>query len=99
MNELKNIKLIKSGSLKYDRLKSISILRHKLNDFGFNYTIKEVKNILDNIINNSYTEEFDGKFQHCINSIFSDNIYDEFIENKYDNDCCFPENYIMPTAP
>ena len=100
MNDMKEIKIIKSGHLKYDKLKSISILRHELTAFGFNYPIKEVRDILELILNNLFTEPFDRKFQHCVDSVFFDNIYENISENNlYDNDCCFPENYIMPTAP
>ena len=66
----------------------------------FAHKKKEVRDILELILNNLFTEPFDRKFQHCVDSVFFDNIYENISENNlYDNDCCFPENYIMPTAP
>lgn len=97
MKELKEIRILKNGGLKYDRLKSISTLRHELNHFGFNYTIKEVKDIFEKILNDSYSEVFDRKFQYCIDLIFFNNSY-EMLERFNPSDDCFPENYIMPTA-
>jgi len=85
-------KLVKTGTLKYDRIKSMSILRKELNRFGIIYSINDIKSMLDAIVNNAFGDDiFDGKHKYCFDLIFYGNEYEELTEcDSYPNDCCFP---------
>lgn len=98
INDLHEFKIIKVGRPKYDRVRSISIVKHELVNFGFNYSLVEIKDIFDALVNNSFDETFDRKHKHCFDLIFDNIEYEELIEDISQNDTCFPENYIMPTA-
>jgi hypothetical protein len=86
----------KLGTLNYSRLKSLSILRKEINSFGYNYTISEVKELLDSILNNTFEERFNLKFKLCFNKIFNGNEYNEY--DNYPTEQNFPDNWITPVG-
>jgi len=87
----------KIGTLKYSRLKSLSILRKEINCFGYNYTMIETKYLLDSLLNNKFEECFNWELKICF-----DQIFDKIEYIKYDNDSYkydeqnFPVNWIPP---
>lgn len=87
-------KIKKIGNLKYSRLKSLSILRRELNSFGYKYTMTEVKELLDSILNNRLNKSFGLKMKSSIEEIFYDMEYLE--NNNYPTEKNFPDNWIAP---
>jgi len=71
----------KLGTLNYSRLKSLSILRKEINTYSYTYTMSEVKELLDSILNNTFEERFNLVFKICFDKIFNNNEYIEF--NNY----------------
>jgi len=63
----------KLGTLKYSRLKSLSILRKEINSYDYNYTMSEIKELLDSILNNTLEERFNLTFKVCFDKIFNNN--------------------------
>jgi len=84
----------KIGTLKYSRLKSLSILRKEINSYDYNYTMMEVKILLDSILNNTLNERFNLKFKHCFDKIIEDMEYIEY--DTYPTEQNFPDNWIPP---
>jgi len=82
------------GNLKYPRLESLSILRKEINSFDYNYTMTEVKELLDSIMNNTLKKRFNLKFKHCFDKIFDEMKYIEF--DNYTTEQNFPDNWIPP---
>jgi hypothetical protein len=89
-------KISKIGDLKYNRLKSISILKEKLKLFNLNYNYSEVKKLIENIINENFDDKFNTEMKYCLDSIFKNNEYIEF--HTYEIESNFPKNYIPPIA-
>lgn len=84
------------GKLKYSRLKSLSVLRKEINLFGYDYTITEVKGLLDSILSNALKERFNLEFKHCFDKVI-DNM--EYIEHdNYPTEQNFPDNWIPPVG-
>jgi len=75
-------KILKIGSLKYDNIKSMSILREELNSFGYDYSIFEVKELFYSLLNNKLQEEFNLKFKYCFDCIFDNNEYERLEESN-----------------
>lgn len=92
MNKLE-FKIISVGKLKYDRLKTLSLFRKKLNDYGYVINMSEAKDLLDIIILNEFKDRFDIKFKFCLDSILTDIVYVEY--NNYDKEYNFPKDYIQ----
>jgi hypothetical protein len=88
------IEIKKVGRLKYDRLKSISVLRKELSCFGNNFTHQETKEILDSIISGNFDEEITEYTKYALDKIFDNMEYD--IEETPDSYCGFKWPYIMP---
>jgi len=91
--------ITKSGDLKYDRIKSMSILKHELKNSGYDYSINDIKIMFDNLINNTFCDQFDRRHKHCFDLIFNNNEYKEcdqeiLPQEEYD----FPKNWIPPFA-
>lgn len=82
------------GNLKYERLKTLSLLRKELNSLGYNFNITETKRLLDSIISNTFKERFNYKFKVCFDKIFDNIEYTEF--NYYPIEQNFPDNFIPP---
>jgi len=82
----------KIGEHKYSRLKSLSILRKEINSYDYNYTVSEIKELLDSILNNTFEERFNLTFKVCFDKIFNNNEYIEF--NNYPTEQNFPDNWI-----
>jgi hypothetical protein len=86
----------KLGTLNYSRLESLSILRKEINSYGYNYTISEVKELLDSILNNTFEERFNLKFKVSFDKIFNNNEYTEY--DNYPTEQNFPDNCIPPVG-
>ena len=84
----------KIGTLIYSRLESLSILRKEINSYNYNYTISEIKELLDSILNNTFEERFNFKFKICFDKIFKGNEYIEF--DNYPIEQNFPDDWIAP---
>jgi hypothetical protein len=84
------------GKLKYSRLKSLSVLRKEINSFGYEYTITEVKELLDSILNNTLKERFNLKLKHCLDKIIDNMEYIEYDNNPTEQN--FPDNWIPPVG-
>lgn len=84
------------GKLKYTRLESLSILMKEINSFGYEYTMTEVKDLLDSILNNTLKERFNLKFKHCFDKIIDDIEYIEY--DNYPTEQNFPDNWIPPVG-
>lgn len=82
------------GTLKYSRLKSLSILRKEINSYDYCYTMVKVKNLLDSILNNTFKEHFNLEFKRCFDIIFHDISY--IVYNNYPVEENFPDNWIGP---
>lgn len=94
--EILEFKIKKLGTLNYSRLESLSILRKEINSYGYNYTISEVKELLDSILNNTFEELFNLKFKVCFDKIFKDNEYTKY--DNYPTEQNFPDNWIPPVG-
>jgi hypothetical protein len=88
----------KIGTLNYSRLESLSILRREINSYGYNYTISEVKLLLDSILNNTFEERFNLKFKMCFDKIFNGNKYTEYDNNPYKFEKNFSDDFIAPVG-
>ena len=86
----------KLGTLNYSRLESLSILRKEINSFDYKYSMSEVKELLDSILNNTFEERFNLKFKRCFDKIFNGNEYCEF--DNYPTEQNFPDNWIAPVG-
>jgi hypothetical protein len=95
MEELE-YKLIKVGQLKYDRIKSLSILRKEIKFFGYCDSMNDVKILLDNVLNNNLKEKFNYSVKRCLDSVFEGNQYIEY--NGYPIERNFPDPWIPPQA-
>ena len=84
------------GKLKYSRLESLSILRKEINSFGYVYTMTEVKELLDSILNNALKERFNLNFKHCFDMIFDGMEYIKY--DNYPTEQNFPDNWIPPVG-
>jgi hypothetical protein len=84
----------KLGTLNYSRLESLSILRKEINSYDYNYTMSEVKELLDSILNNNFEERFNLEFKVCFDKIFNCNEYTEY--DNYPTEQNFPEDWIPP---
>jgi len=84
----------KLGTLNYSRLESLSILRKEINSYGYNYTMSDVKVLLDSILNNTFEEHFNLKFKMSFNKIFNGNEYTEYDNNPYKFEKNFPDDFI-----
>jgi len=91
---MKQYQISSLGQLKYRRLKSMSILRENLLNYGFEHGILETKFLFEELLNNKFNRFFDSKFKVCLDSIFEDNKYLEMylVENEEN----FPINFIAP---
>jgi len=88
--------ITKVGTLKYSRIKSISILRKEINSYGYSYTIMEVKDLLDSILNRKLEEYLDLKFKISLDRIIDGMEYISYNDQPQGRD--FPEFWIPPTA-
>jgi hypothetical protein len=84
-------KIKKVGNLKYDRLKSMSILKNEMRLREENLSMSDIKSLMDNILNNDFDEVITMNTKYSIDEIFDGNEYeeindDEFIE--YTNSNC-----------
>lgn len=86
----------KVGELKYDRLKSISVLKRELNCFGNNFTYQETKEILDSILSGNFDEEITEYVKFTLDKIFDNMEYD--IEETPGSYCGFKWPWIMPVG-
>jgi hypothetical protein len=86
--------ILKIGTLKYDRLKSMSILRKELNYFSNDYSYKDIKEIFDSILKNEFNEIIDESLRICLNHIFDGNEYKDVEFHQTETN--FPENWIPP---
>lgn len=84
------------GKLKYSRLESLSILRKEINSFGYEYTITEVKELLDSILNNTLKERFNLKFKVSFDKIIDCMEYIEY--DTYPTEQNFSDNWIPPVG-
>ena len=84
------------GELKYSRLESLSILRKEINLFGYEYTMTEVKELLDSILNNTLKERFNLKFKASFDKIIDGMEYIEY--DTYPTEQNFPDNWIPPVG-
>lgn len=82
------------GNLKYSRLESLSKLRREFNSFDYIYSMFEVKELLDSILNNTIEGRFNLKFKYCIDAIFDGMEYIEY--DSYPTEQNFPDNWIAP---
>lgn len=93
---METYKIIKIGDLKYSRLKSMSILKKELNCF-YNFNNSEIKELLEFVLSSNFVEAFDLKYKHAFDLIFDNTEYQTINDDEYyENDCHFPEGYIMP---
>lgn len=93
---METYKIINIGTLKYDRIKSISILKKELISYGINYTIKEVKELFDYFLSNSIEDNIINiEYKKSLDLIFN-NIEYEIIYSDYYIERNFPENFIPP---
>jgi hypothetical protein len=88
------IKIKKVGTLKCDRLKSISVLRKELSCFGNNVTHQETKEILDSILSGNFDEEITEYTKYSLDKIFNNMEYD--IEETPNSYCGFKFPFMMP---
>ena len=95
MDELE-YKLVKSGQLKYDRIRSLSILRKEIKFFGYCDSMNDVKILLDNVLNNNLKEKFSYSVKLCLDCVFEGNQYIEY--NNYPIEGNFIDNWIPPQA-
>ena len=86
----------KLGTLNYSRLESLSILREEINSYDYNYTMLEVRELLDSILNNTFEERFNLIFKVCFDKIFNNNEYVKF--DNYPTEQNFPDNWIPPVG-
>jgi len=86
----------KTGTLKYSRLKSLSILRKEIKLYDYNYSIREIKELLDSILNKTFDGRFNSVFKRCFDTIFDNMIYIEYAEDEYVNEKNFPDNFVPP---
>ena len=98
MIDLLEFKIKTLGKLKYSRLKSLSTLRKEINSYGYNYTMTEVKELLDSILNNTLEERFNFKFKRCFDEIFDGMEYIKYNEYDYTTEQNFPVNWIAPVG-
>jgi len=95
MEELE-YKLIKVGQLKYDRIKSLSILRKEINSHGYCDSMNDVKILLDTVLNNELKENFNLSTKCCLDCIFDGNEYIEYNGNPVEFN--FPDPWLLPRA-
>lgn len=86
----------KLGTLKFSRLRAISVLRKHLNSYDYSYTMSEVRELLDSVLNNSFEEKFNLKYKVSFDKVFNDNEYIEFDDRPIERS--FPEDWIPPFA-
>lgn len=87
-------KIIKIGQLKNSRVKSLYTLKKNLNGYSFCYTYRDIKDLLDAILEDNFKESFDLKIKLALDEIFEGNEYervDEFYEGRN-----FPIDWIPP---
>jgi hypothetical protein len=82
------------GKLKYPRLKSLSMLRKEINSYAYCFTMAECKELLDSVLNKTFTERFNVFFKKCFDVIFDDIKYVEYDDSPPEKN--FPENWIPP---
>ena len=68
-------KVLKVGTLKYDRLTSILLLKQTFRNYSYNYSYKDVKEIFDSILNNEFEEEFDLTVKLVLDTVFDNMEY------------------------
>lgn len=86
--------IIKIGTLKYSRLKSLCILRSEINSYGYDYSILEIRELFNPIMDNRLDMNFSLIFKTSLDKIFDDNEYLEF--NNYPTEQNFVNNWIPP---
>ncbi len=72
----------------------MSILRKLINQYDYNLTMTETKELLDSILNNTFVEYFNLKFKSCFDEIFGGIEYE--VDNKHEEEKNFPDNFIPP---
>jgi hypothetical protein len=97
MDDSPKFRLFRTGTLKYNRIKSMSILKKELNSFGYDYSIKDTKELFITLTEGNLYEGFNGKFKHCFDLIFNDNEYDTIKVDDFEEHN-FPVNFISPFA-
>lgn len=86
--------IIKTGTLKYSRVKSMSILRNNINAYGHMFNMKDTKELFELVYNNKFNELFDWRYKICFDMIFDGNEYLEFSNEPIERN--FPDNWIAP---
>jgi hypothetical protein len=70
------IKIKKVGTLKYNRLKSISILRKELSSFIGEVAYDESRQIIDSLLSGNFDEEITLVTQYSLDKVFDNMVYD-----------------------
>ena len=90
-------KVEKIGTLKYDRLKAISVFYAELKSFyGYEYSLKQAKELFETLLSNKSNLECNIVLKHCIDNVFTDTKYIRLFEECLEHN--FPENFIAPTG-
>lgn len=76
-------KINKIGSLKYSRLECLSRLRKYLNQYDYNYTMPETKELLDSILSGDFDDEiFNIIYKLAFDEIFDNNEYSKISDTN-----------------
>jgi hypothetical protein len=87
-------KVLNIGKLKYDRFKSISILKQTLNSFDCNYSYTDAKRLFDDLINGKLNNTMISlTFKYCFDQILNNSEYQLNDVYEYED---FPYNIIRP---
>lgn len=87
---IKNIKIKKVGNLKYNKIKSISILKMELCNFFGDIKYSDTRDIIDYFLSGHYDKEITLNAKKTLDQVFENMEYEEienrgieFNENKY----------------
>lgn len=96
MDDFVEYKIVKVGELKYDRLRSMSILRTELKSFDYEYSLSDIKDLLDSILGGNFDKSFNLKFKRCFDYIFDGNEYEHISNYEDEKERNFPYIWIPP---
>jgi len=85
-----------TGTLKYDKVKSMSIFKKEINQYDYKYNYIEIKTIIDLILEGKFPEKFNWQVKKALDKIFNNIQYLEYDNNPYVEGHNFPDNWILP---
>lgn len=90
MKIMGQFKIINIGSLKYDRIDAIRILRAEFYRRGIVGSISCLRDLIDQ----KPVGIVDDEIRYCINLVYNDTDYEEVGGYVYEDEQNFPDNYI-----